>query len=58
MSNIDPCNECGYPSLESVCGSCEDPREDLPGGPLVLTILVSVIILVVGFFAAIEKFTN
>ena len=31
---IDPCNECGFPSREPVCGPCTDHREDLPGIPI------------------------
>ena len=55
---IDPCNECGFPSREPVCGPCTDPREDLPGIPMVLTILISGILLVVGFFVATGKLAS
>lgn len=54
-SVIDPCNECGIPSREPVCGTCEDSQEDLPGIPIVLTILISGIFLVAGLLIAIGK---
>jgi hypothetical protein len=55
LSGIDPCNECGIPSREPVCGTCEDHQEDLPGIPIILTILISGILLGVGFFVAIGR---
>ena len=58
MSRIDPCNECGFPSPEGFCVNCYDPCDDLPGIPLVLTILVSAITIVAVFFVAIGKFAN
>ncbi|MHB1287360.1 MAG: hypothetical protein ACYCYP_12575 [Leptospirales bacterium] len=55
FSEIDPCNECGIPSREAVCETCEDPHEDLPGIPIILTILISGILLVAGLVIAIGK---
>jgi len=52
---IDPCNECGFPSREPVCGPCTDHREDLPGIPMVLTILISGIVLGGGLLLALWR---
>jgi hypothetical protein len=42
---IGPCNECVFPSREPVCGPCTDHRENLPGIPMVLTIMFFGIVL-------------
>lgn len=52
---IGPCNKCGFPSREPVCGPCTDPREDLPGIPMVLTILISGIVLGGGILLALWR---
>lgn len=52
---VEPCNECGFPSKKPVCDPCqEQPDHDLPGIPMVLVIVLAVIVLGLLFWLAVK----
>ena len=58
LSGIDPGSDDGISSRETVCGTCEDPQEDLPGIPIILAILISGLILIAGLVIVIGKLSS